>query len=155
MLGWLRALLGPPKPAGPPSPLRAFGPADRPITRDGVTADGGGWRVDAREARTVRLFEVADPAVEACMLAYRARLRVQGAQGRVYLEMWCRLPGRGEFFSKGFDHAVTGSADWGSYEVPFYLKRGQRPDLVKLNLVTEGAATAWIADVALLKTPLA
>jgi hypothetical protein len=153
--GWLRSLLGTPRPAGPPSPVRAFGPADRPITQDGVTADGGGWRVESREARTVRLFEVAEPGAERCMLTYRARLKVQGARGRVYLEMWCRLPGRGEFFSKGLHHAVTGTAEWASYEVPFRLEQGQRPDLLKLNLVTEGAGTVWIADVEVLKTPLA
>jgi len=155
MLAWLRSLFRPPKPAGPPTPVRAFGPADRPISQDGVTAEAGGWRVDSREGRTVRLFEVANPGVEHCMLTYRARLKVQESQGRVYLEMWCRLPGAGEFFSKGFHHAVKGSADWASYEVPFYLKQGQRPDLIKLNLVTEGAGTVWVKEVELLKTPLA
>jgi hypothetical protein len=68
--------------------------------------------------------------------------------------MWCRLPGRGEFFSKGLQQGVKGTTDWSSYETPFILKAGQRPDLIKLNLVGEGAGTVWIKEVELLRTPL-
>ena len=74
--------------------------------------------------------------------------------GRAYLEMWCRLPGGGEFFSKGLDRVVKGSTDWASHEVPFYLKRGQKPDLIKLNLVVEGKGRIWLKDIEVLKTPL-
>lgn len=154
MLGWLKSLFTQPEPAGPPQRVRLFGPADRPITQDGVTADQHGWRVETQAPRTVRLFEVADPRLERCLLTFRARMKTESARGRVYLEMWCRLPGRGEFFSKGLHHAVTGAVDWASYETPFYLKAGQRPDLLKLNVVTEGAATVWLRDVELLFTPL-
>jgi hypothetical protein len=155
MLGFLKSLFKQPEPAGPPQKVRGFGPSDSPITQDGVSADEGGWRVEFQENRTVRLFEVPDPGVEQCTLAYRAQMKTENAQGRVYLEMWCRIPGRGEFFSKGFPQAVKGTTDWASYEVPFYLKRGQRPDLIKLNLVGEGAGTVWIKNVELLQTPLA
>ena len=61
---------------------------------------------------------------------------------------------QGEFFSKGLHHSVKGMTDWASYETPFYLMKGQRPDLIKLNLVFEGAGTVWIKDVELLQTPL-
>ena len=64
------------------------------------------------------------------------------------------LPGHGEFFSKGLDQAAKGTTDWASYEIPFYLKKGQRPDLIKLNLVVEGRGKVWLRDVQLLKTPL-
>jgi len=39
--------------------------------------------------------------------------------------MWCSFATRGEFFSKGFHDAVTGTNDWASYEIPFFLKRVQ------------------------------
>ncbi len=93
--------------------------------------------------------------MEQCLLTYRAELKAEGVQGRAFLEMWCRLPGRGEFFSKGFQQAVTGSVDWTRQEIPFLLKRGQRPDLVKLNLVVEGPGTVWARQIELLRTPLA
>ncbi|HEV8306829.1 MAG TPA: hypothetical protein VGW35_04120 [Methylomirabilota bacterium] len=156
MLNWLRGLFSAPRPAGPPQRMRAFGPSDTPLTRDGVSADQAGWRIECREGRTIRLFEVAPgPGTAPCLLAYRVQLKTADAQGRVYLEMWCRLPGKGEFFSKGFQHAVKGTVDWGAYEVPFYLKAGQHPDLLKLNLVCEGAGTVWVKDVEVLRTPLA
>jgi hypothetical protein len=98
---------------------------------------------------------VENPAVEQCLLTYRAEIKAEGLQGRAFLEMWCRLPGRGEFFSKGYKQAVSGTVDWVRYEIPFYLKRGQKPDLIKLNVVVEGPGTVWLRNVELLKTPLA
>jgi len=154
VLSWLRSLFKPPAPAGPSRRLRAFGASDQPIAQDGVTIDPEGWRIDARAPRTVRLFEVSEPGVERCILGYRARVKTATVRGRAYLEMWCRFPGRGEFFSKGFDQAVSGTTEWTSHEIPFYLKAGQRPDLVKLNLVVEGEGTVWLSDVELLETPL-
>jgi hypothetical protein len=71
-----------------------------------------------------------------------------------YLEMWCRLPGRGEFFSKGLQDKVVGTVDWSSYEVPFRLEAGQRPDLIRLNVAFDGPGTVWLRSVQLLRTPL-
>ena len=154
MLDWLKSLFKGLEPAGPPERLRAFGSADRPITQDGIAPDGNGWRIQSREKRTVRLFEALNPGVEQCVVTYRAQMKTENIQGGAYLEMWCRLPGQGEFFSRGLHHKVKGTTGWASYEAPFYLKRGQRPDLIKLNLVVEGPGTAWIRDVELFRTPL-
>ncbi|OLE37938.1 MAG: hypothetical protein AUG00_06775 [Candidatus Rokubacteria bacterium 13_1_20CM_2_70_7] len=87
-------------------------------------------------------------------MTYRARIKSANVQGRAYLEMWCRFPGRGEFFSKGIQQTVTGTTDWASSETPFLLKQGQRPDLIKLNLAVEGSGTLWIDGVELLATSL-
>jgi hypothetical protein len=154
MFEWLKSLFKMPVPAGPPQKIRSFGFKDQPITRGSLVVDQDGWRAESNEKRTFLLFEVPNPGVEQCLLAYRAKLKTEDLQGRVYLEMWCRLPGRGEFFSKGFHHAVKGTNDWATYETPFYLKRGQKPDLVKLNLVLEDRGKVWIKEVELLYTPL-
>jgi hypothetical protein len=113
-----------------------------------------GWVVDAREEQTIRLFEVQESHAEQCLITYRARMKTDGLTGRAFLEMWCRLPGRGEFFSKGLNQAAQGTTDWAFYEIPFYLKKGDRPDLIKLNLVIEGRGKVWLSDVQLLKTPM-
>lgn len=134
--------------------IKTFDATAQPIAKDGVTADQNAWRIDTKENRSVRLFEVPDPGVENSMVTYRARLKAEKLEGRAYLEMWCRLPGRGEFFSKGMAQPVTGTSDWASYETPFLLEKGQRPDLIKLNVVIEGKGTLWIKDVELLKGPL-
>jgi hypothetical protein len=134
--------------------LTSFGPDDKPLTRDGVAAEDDGWRIEAKAPRTVRLFEIAEPNVEDCRVIYRAKLKTENVQGKAYLEMWCRFPGAGEFFSKGIENPVSGTTDWASYETPFFLKKGERPDLIKLNVVIEGSGTVWIKDIILRKAGL-
>jgi hypothetical protein len=97
---------------------------------------------------------VADPDIEDARLVYRARVRTENVDGRVFLEMWCRFPGKGEFFSRGLTDPVSGTTGWVTQETPFFLKAGENPDLVKLNLVIEGKGTVWVDDLKLLKTPL-
>ena len=153
MSGWLRKKMSGGEPAGPPQMIKTFGASDHPLTVDGVSWDQDAWRVEAGEAGTVALYEVHDPWVERCRLSYRATAKTADADG-VYLDMWCRLPGQGEFFSKGLNQVAKGTRDWSSFEIPFLLKKGQRPDLVKLNLAFTGGGTAWVRDIELLQTPL-
>lgn len=120
-----------------------------------TTSDGdGSLRVTAEEPTTVRLFVVDDPDVEDARLIYRAKLRSENIEGKAYLEMWCRFPGRGEFFSRGLDTPLTGTTDWVTEETHFFLKMGENPDEVKLNLVIDGTGTVWIDDIRLLRGPL-
>ena len=42
----------------------------------------------------------------------------------------------------------------GRLRSPFFSRKGERPDLVKLNVVVEGRGTLWIKNVELLKGPL-
>ena len=142
------------QPAGPAETVRTFGPSDRPLTESGISIDEGGWRIETREAGSVRLFEFAEPGVERCVLTYRAELKAADVKGGAYLEMWCRLPGRGEFFSKGLDQKAKGTSGWSWYEVPFNLKAGERPDLIRLNVAFDGPGTLWVRKLELLRTPL-
>lgn len=153
MLSWLKSKLSVPEPAGPSEVLRRVDASVTPITRDGVVRDGDGWRISATEGRTVHLFELPLSKLDNCMLAYRASLRTDNAKG-VYLQLLCRFAGRGEFFSKGLHDKLRGTRDWASHEVPFLLRRGQSPDLLKLQLVFEGPGTCWLRDVEILRTPL-
>jgi hypothetical protein len=133
-----------------PVPLATFTTADPTLTDD-VVVDGDAWLIDSAEPQVVRLFEVPDPGVDQGLLAYRASLKSQNFSGRTYLEMWCRLPGRGEFFSRGVNQTISGTTEWSSFQIPFRLKKGQRPDLIKLNLAVEGHGKVWIKDIELLK----
>ncbi len=87
-------------------------------------------------------------------LIYRARMRSEGLRGKAYLEMWCVFPGQGEFFSRALQSPLSGTNDWTSQETPFFLKKGQDPSRVKLNLVIEGEGTVWLDQVVLAKAPL-
>jgi|GEM_PF-3450940 len=129
--------------------VRAFKPDEKPITQDGIVSEDGGWKISAAAARTVRLFEVPQPNFDAGPFFFRAKLKTENVNGRAYLEMWNRAPGKGEFFSKGFHNAVTGTTGWAEYEIPFFLKKGEQVDLVKLNVTIEGTGTVWIKDIEL------
>jgi hypothetical protein len=144
-----------PEPSGPQLRVRAFSPGrDETITRSGVTKEQDAWRIEAAGAQTVRLFEIPAGADQS-LLTYRAKLKASNVEGRAYLEMWVRIPGLGEFFSRGLAQPVSGTSDWATYETPFVLQKGQKPDLVKLNIVFEsGNGTVWVRDAELLLTPL-
>jgi hypothetical protein len=154
MLKWLKSLFGVPQPSGPPETIRQFHITEPTLAGGDLAVSGDSWVVNSGGNQTLRLFEVAGLQLEQCLLTYRAQMKTEALSGRAFLEMWCRLPGRGEFFSKGVQQAVSGTTDWASYEVPFLLRKGQKPDLIKLNLVVEGKGQIWLKAVELLKTPL-
>ncbi|OGD22921.1 MAG: hypothetical protein A2W03_03140 [Candidatus Aminicenantes bacterium RBG_16_63_16] len=123
---------------------------DKQVKSEGA----GGLRVTVTEPSIIRLFETGPLDIEEATLVYRARLRTENAQGNVYLEMWCRFPGIGELFSRGLQSPLRGTNDWTTQEIPFFLKKGTKPDVVKLNVVSEGAGVIWIDDIRLLKRTL-
>ncbi len=122
---------------------------------DAISSDGNGAvRVHVDGPTTVRLYETGDLDVENSRLIYQARLRTEGVEGKVYLEMWCSFAGKGEFFSRALQSPITGTTEWTSQETPFLLKQGENPDNVKLNLVIDGKGTVWVDDIKLTKGPL-
>ncbi len=123
---------------------------DRNISSDGK----GSLKITSEEAVTVNLFEVRDIDIENARLLYQARVRSKGLKGQAYLEMLVHLPDKGEFFTRNVHMPVTGTMNWKTMEAPFFLKTGQNPDHVKLNLVINGIGTVWIDDVRLAKGAL-
>ena len=123
---------------------------DRAVTGNG----GGSLRVTATEPTTFRLYETGDIDIENARLIYQAKIKTADVNGEVYLEMWCHFPGKGEFFSRALHAPISGTVDWSTQETPFFLKKGENPDNVKLNLVVNGSGTAWIDDIHLIKGSL-
>ncbi len=140
-------------PSGPPL-IRRFPITTGLITKDGISVNNDAWKIESKAKRTVRLFEVPDPGVKDCMVIYRAKMKTEDLEGQAYFEMWCRMPGGGEFFSKGLQNPVSGTTGWATYEIPYFLKEEERLDLIKLNVVIEGKGTLWIKDVELLRGQL-
>ncbi len=129
---------------------------DDVLTRTGVTLDPvtshdgrGSIRIDATTPTTVHLAEVHPEAAEDAALIYRAQLRTENVAGQAFLEMWCAVPGKGEFFSRALHAPLTGTTEWVSQETPFFLEKGQRAETVKLNVVVSGPGTVWVDDVIL------
>jgi len=134
---------------------------DGVISRTGVTfdptlsSDGkGSLHLVTSDSTTIRLFETGDLDVENAVLRYQAMVRTKDVQGRVYLEMWCGFPGMGEYFSRGLNSQLTGSQEWNPQETSFFLKKGENPKRVKLNLVVTGPGEVWVDDIHLTAAPL-
>jgi hypothetical protein len=120
-----------------------------------TSSDGkGSIRVDAKGPMIVPLIEVTDVSIENAILIYQASLQSEKLDGKAFLEMWIRLPGKGEFFSRGLDRPITGTMSWMTVATPFFLQAGQKPDLIRLNLVVQGKGRVWIDDVHLMRAPL-
>jgi serine/threonine protein kinase len=131
--------------------IKAFTTEEQPLT-GAWTVSGEGWFLDSEQAQVVRLFEVGEVDVGPGVLFYEADLKTEGFDGRVYLEMWCRFPGRGEFFSRGLRQSLTGTTGWVSTHTPFILKKGEEPEMIRLNLAVEGAGRVWVRNVRLSHT---
>ena len=122
---------------------------------DRVKSEGkASLKISLSEPSVIQLFETGDLDIDDAALVYQARLRTEGVQGRVYLEMWCHFEGKGEFFSRGLDSPLSGTNNWAKVEIPFFLKAGENPDNIKLNVVGEGTGTVWVDDIRLVKRPL-
>jgi hypothetical protein len=131
---------------------------DDVLNRTGAALDTGtshdgqaSIRFEVTEPRTIQLAEIEPEAVENARLIYRACLKTQDLSGQAYLEMWCVVEGMGEFFSRALHAPVSGTTDWVTQETPFFLEKGQRAKMVKLNLVVTGAGTVWVDDMGLVK----
>ena len=119
-----------------------------------VSSDGkGAIRIEARQPKTVHLFEVRGFEAEDAKLLYRARLKARSLSGKAYLEMLCHFPDGREFFSRGLEDPLSGDAGWATQEIHFFLKKGERPDLVRLNIVIEGTGTVWADELQLAVAP--
>ena len=134
---------------------------DNLISKSGVEIDkdissdqNGSLRITTSKPTTVRLYETRDIDIENARLIYQAKLRTKDVEGQVYLEMWCNFKGKGEFFSRALQSPLSGSNEWTSQETQFFLKKGENPDNVKLNLVINGKGTVWIDDIRLVKGSL-
>jgi len=130
------------------------------ITQSGVSIDkaissdgNGSLRIEVTEPTTISLFDTGDIDIENARLIYQAQIRTQDVDQDARLEMWCHFPGKGDFFSKD-PTPVWGTTAWTRQEILFFLKKGENPDNVRLNLTINGRGTVWIDDIRLLKAPL-
>jgi len=120
-----------------------------------ISSDGkGSLRIFTVDSTTFRLYETGKMDVENAHLTYQSKIKTQDLQGRIYLEMWCSFPGRGEFFSRDLQSPVSGTTDWITEATYFYLRKDEKPDNIKLNLVVAGRGTVWIDDIRVLRTPV-
>jgi hypothetical protein len=123
---------------------------DKKISRDG----GGSLRIDVTGTQSIELYQVGGLDLEETMLVYQAALRTENLQGETFLEMLCYFQDKGEFFSRNYNDALSGTNDWTLKSTPFRLRTGENPDIIKLNLYVNGKGTVWIDEIKLMKRPL-
>jgi hypothetical protein len=120
-----------------------------------ISSNGNGsLTVSVDKPTAIHLFEVHGLSVNNARLFYQAKVRLKNVSGQVYLEMWCHVPGKGEFFSRSLHAPLSGTTDWITVETPFLLRDNENPDYLKLNLVIDGTGTVWIDEMKLLKGAL-
>ena len=113
----------PPETTGPPVQLRAITSSDAPIS-DSTSWYGDELEVRSDDAATQNLFDVELAQVEQCMIAFRFLIQTDDLRSSLYPEMWCHIPEKGKFFSRGVDSKISGTNDWIQVEIPFYLGPG-------------------------------
>ena len=148
MFDWLKRATTwqPPQVSGEERDVHVFGPGDGPVSRC-ASWTGTELEVEAREAGSVALFDLELEDVERGRLMFRFTLQAQNLAHSVYPELWCRLPEKGLFFSRGIDRKVKGTIDGKALEIPFYLEAGQQADLVHLNLAFEGPGKVHLRNI--------
>jgi hypothetical protein len=157
MYNWFKFLGAgwkPPELAGEPVVLQALMPSHPPICRS-ARWQGDVLEVQSAEAAVKSLFDVVLPDVEACLLLYRFEIQTENLKSKVYPQMWCRLPEKGLFFSKGVYRKVSGNNDWLLVEIPFFLQKGQVADLLLLELVFQGAGLVHLRNIEVTSTAVA
>jgi hypothetical protein len=163
-LAWMKLHQLHSKAVGAETVIRRFSPdLDIPMTtprdeggeRSKITEFDGGWRVVTNHKRTFQLFDVVNADAAGSKLTYRAELCCRDVRGRAYLEMWCRIPGQGEFYSKGVHRAVNGTKTWQSCEAYMYMRRGHQADRIRLCVTIDGDGIVEMRDATLAAQPVA
>jgi hypothetical protein len=124
-------------------------------TDSGISRDGNGsLRIDVTGTQTLTLYRLGGIDLENAFLVYRAHIRTEDLQGETFLEMRCFFQSKGEFFSRNYQTALSGTNDWTVRSTPFKLRPGENPDVVELGIHVSGRGTVWIDGIELLKRPL-
>ena len=115
--------------------------------------ENGSLVINAASPEVIHLYETGDIDVENAQLVYKANVKTEGVSGNVFLEMWCDFGDKGEYFSRGLQSVITGTEGWKTLETVFFLKKGENPDNVKLNVAIDGKGIVWVDDLKLIKRP--
>ena len=113
----------------------------------------GSIRVSTKWPTTICLGQISELNIENTRLVYQAKVRSEGLDGAAFLEMWCKV-GSGQYFSRGLTSTISGTKDWQTISTAFILNKGQKAQMVTLNLVINGLGTVWIDDTRLVDHPL-
>lgn len=119
---------------------------DSNIKTEGI----GSVKIATRWPATIFLGEVTGRDLENTKVIYRAKVKGEGLDGIVQLEMWCHF-GDQQYFSRGIGITVSEAENWKEIQTEFLLLKGQKPDKITLNVIVNGKGTLWIDEIVLEK----
>jgi hypothetical protein len=98
------------------------------------------------------LIAVDAPDLGRVGFSVRGRVRYSDVAGSGYLEMWSVFADGGRYFSRtlgteGPMAVVTGTSDWRSFELPFFLEGAAPPSRLEINVVLPGSGTVEIGPL--------
>jgi hypothetical protein len=111
----------------------------------GTVVDGAA-RITSTSGGTFPLAAVDVPDLGTTDYEIRGQVRYDDVAGTSYLEMWSVFPDAGRYFTRtlatdGPMAALSGTSDWRSFELPFFLNGSSPPKRLEINVVLAGAGT--------------
>jgi len=101
------------------------------------------WMVDSKKAQVVRLFEVPDPGVTNASLSTAPNSRRRSRRTRLPGDVVPHFRARRVLFARPRQHRHR-LERLGLLRNPFHSEKGEKPDLIKLNLVFKGSGKVWV-----------
>lgn len=140
-------------PLNPPQLLRTLKGADA-IPRHNLTAlQTGECKIERRGEEVISLFEIEPADLDRGLLSLRTEIRSQDLVGHAWLELTCGYPDRRSQVREIRYQENRRSTDWKFADLSQFLRKDQRPSLIRLCLVTEGPGTIWIRNTQAIVTP--
>ena len=118
---------------------------------------GGNARVTAdASGGTFPLATIDAPDLGTVGYTIRGQVRYTDVAGQGYLEMWSVFADGSRYFSRtlateGPMAALTGTADWRPFELPFSLQGAAGPERLEVNVVLPGAGTVEVSPLELVR----
>lgn len=111
--------------------------------KDGVLEINNNWPTTIQLAK----FDVKDKKIDQSVVRFTADVQAVNFTGKAFLEMWLHFPGKGFFFARGLDDALTADSGWRNLSAAFVLKKDEQPDDIVLNLRFGGAGTIRVKNL--------
>ena len=123
----------------------------------GVVVDGAA-RITTTSGGTFPLAAVDVADLGTTGYEIRGQVRYDDVAGTSYLEMWSVFPDGGRFFTRtlatdGPMAALSGTSDWRSFELPFFLNGSSPPKRLEINVVLAAAGTVDVGKLELVPLP--
>ena len=108
--------------------------------------------------KTFAILTISDPCITAASYAITGQVRYSYVEGTGYLEIWNYFPDGKMHFSRtlgdsGPMQSLTGSSDWRSFTLPFYIDNTtkMRPVKLEFNVVLPNSGIVYLGPLKLVQ----